>query len=71
MLAELCDKKITLRGDTKKPETILMPEYEHKYRVVSRKQSHYRTMNQDVSITFLPLYEIADDRYTVYVPVQK
>ncbi len=71
VLAGICDKEITLKGDSKKPETILMPEYEHEYKIVSWKQSHYRTINQAMNIEFMPLYEIADERYTIYFPFQK
>ncbi len=71
VLAGICDREINLRGDIKEPETILMPEYEHEYELVSWKQSHYRTVNQDSNIEFMPLYEVVDQRYTIYFPIQK
>ena len=48
-----------------------MPEYEHEYQLVNWKQSHYRTIGQKVNIKFMPLVEAADERYTIYFPVQK
>jgi hypothetical protein len=71
VLAGICDKDILLKGDVKNPESILSHEYEQQYRVVRWKQSHYRTVNQDMNIKFVPLYEIADEPYTIYFPVHK
>lgn len=71
VLAGICDKEIQLKGDITKPETILMPEYEHQYKLVHWKQSHYRTIHQDMNIKFMPLYEVADERYTLYFPIRK
>jgi hypothetical protein len=31
----------------------------------------YRTTGQDCNIRFVPLHEIADERYTVYFPVRR
>jgi hypothetical protein len=71
VLAGICEKEIILKGDTKKSETILMPEYEHQYKIFPWKKSHYRTVHQDRNIKFMPLYEVVDERYTIYFPVEK
>lgn len=71
VLAGICDKEMVLKGDIKKTETILIPEFEHQYKIVNWKQSQFRTINQERNIKFIPLYEIADERYTIYFPIQK
>ncbi|MCD6032572.1 MAG: hypothetical protein K0S78_4754, partial [Thermomicrobiales bacterium] len=67
VLAGLCDEERTLYGDTDHPETILVPDNEREWR---GWKPGYRTRNQDRGIRFLPLYEIVDERYTVYFPVE-
>jgi len=71
VLAGISDNDPCLKGDVNNPETILVREYEHEYKIFPWKQSHYRTINQQVNINFVPLYEIADEKYTIYFPVQK
>jgi uncharacterized protein len=66
VLAGLCDEERTLCGDTDHPETMLVPDNEREWRAW---QPGYRTRNQARGIRFLPLYEIVDERYTVYFPV--
>jgi hypothetical protein len=68
VLAGLCDEERTLCGDTDHPETILVPDNEREWR---GWKPGYRTRNQARGIRFLPLYEIVDERYTVYFPVVK
>jgi hypothetical protein len=68
VLAGLCDEERTLCGDQVQPETILVPDNEREWRAW---QPGYRTRNQARGIRFLPLYEIVDERYTVYFPVVK
>ena len=68
VLAGLCDEERTLCGDTDHPETILVPDNEREWRAW---RPGYRTRNQARGIRFLPLYEIVDERYTVYFPVVK
>jgi len=60
-----------LEGDIMKPASILAREYEHEYKVFPWKQSHYRSINQTDNIQFVPLYEIEDERYTIYFSVRK
>lgn len=69
VLAGLTSNDKNLKGDIKKPEQILTREYEHEYKIFPWKQSHY--LSEDKNIRFIPLYEIADERYTIYFQVQK
>lgn len=71
VLAGLCDTDVPLRGDVKNPATLLSREYEQQYRVARWKQSHYNTINQQRNIRFVPLYEVADEPYTLYFPISK
>ena len=71
VLAGITDRETLLKGDVNSPETILSREYEHEYKIFPWKQSHYVTVNQPSNIRFVPLYEIADEKYTIYFPVQK
>jgi len=71
VLAGVTDEDITLRGDIKNPKSILRQEYEQEYKLVRWKQSHYKTINQISNIRLMPLYEIADERYTIYFTIQK
>lgn len=71
VLAGIVDTDIPLKGDIKNPTSILFREYEQQYRVARWKQSHYNTINQEQNIRFVPLYEIADERYTIYFPISK
>lgn len=63
--------EVTLHGDAKHPESILTREYDQQYRTVRWTQSHYRTQGQDQLLRFKPLYEIADEAYTIYFPVKR
>ncbi len=68
VLAGLCDEERALIGDPDDPNTILAPHNEREW-VVWRHG--YRTVNQDRNILFKPLYEVVDERYTVYFPVKR
>lgn len=65
VLAGLIDKDCGLKieGDITKT---LLPQYEHLYSAFNWKQGTYNTLNQDNNFTFVPLYEITDEKYTVY-----
>ena len=60
-----------LKGDARHPEGILTREYDQQYATVRWTQSHYRTLGQEKLLRFRPLYEIADETYTIYFPVKK
>lgn len=66
VLAGLTDKDtgITLTDD--KPESALSYRTEHTYSTFPWQQSTYRTTGQAENVTFVPLYDITDEQYTVY-----
>lgn len=67
VLAGLCDGERTLHGDKDNPETMLMPDNEREW---AMWRTGYRTRNQERGLRFVPLYEICDERYTVYFPIR-
>lgn len=60
-----------LKGNIHHLENILVREYAQQYRTVRWTQSHYRTIGQTSLLRFKPLYEIADEAYTIYFPINK
>ncbi len=46
---------------------MLIPDNEREWRTW---RPGYRTQGQERGLRFLPLYEIVDERYTVYFPIQ-
>lgn len=68
VLAGLCDEERALYGDPDYPETILTPDNEREW---IWWRPGYRTINQEQGLRFLPLYEIRDQRYTVYFPIKR
>ena len=67
VLAGLCDEERTLRGNANAAETLLTPDNEREW---NEWKPGYRTRGQPHNIRFLPLYDIRDERYTIYFPVQ-
>ncbi|MCX7683358.1 MAG: glycoside hydrolase family 127 protein, partial [Anaerolineae bacterium] len=67
VLAGLCDEERVLYGDKERPETILAPDNEREWWFW---RPGYRARNQERGLRFAPLYEIRDERYTVYFPVR-
>lgn len=67
VLAGLCDEERTLYGDPARPETLLTPDNEREW---NEWKVMYRTHNQERGLRLRPLYEIRDERYTVYFPVR-
>jgi uncharacterized protein len=67
-LAGLSDTDRVLHGERGKPETILVEDDERDWTVWKR---HYRARGRDGSIRFVPLFDIGNERYTVYFPVEK
>ncbi len=67
VLAGLCDEERVLYGDKEHPETILSPDNEREWWFW---RGGYRARNQERGLRFIPLYEVRDERYTVYFPVR-
>ena len=66
VLAGLFEEQTALHGDRNNPESMLSPVHR-----VEWYQHHldYRTRVAPHGTRFLPLYEVRDERYTVYFPV--
>ena len=67
VLAGLCDAERVLVGDKDHPSTILAPDNEREWTTWLRG---YRAIGQERGLRFRPLYEITDEPYTVYFPIQ-
>ena len=61
--------EVQIKGDAKNPASFLQREMDQQYRTVRWTQSHYRTVGQDRMTRLKPLYEIADEAYTIYFPI--
>ena len=68
VLGGLCDEERMLYGDQDHPETMLTADNEREW---TMWRPGYRTCNQERGFRFVPLYEIGDERYTVYFPVRE
>lgn len=66
VLAGLSDCDCGLSGDFTRPEAFMSPRTEHTYGTFPWRQDWYVTRNQSRNITFMPLYEVTDETYTVY-----
>lgn len=66
VLAGCCDKETELRFSKENPYDYFMAQYEHNYKIFPWKQSTYKTIKQSQNIDFMPLYEITDEKYSVY-----
>jgi uncharacterized protein len=58
---------ITLEGEPTRPESFLAPDNEREWRFW---RESYRTRGQTQNIRFIPLYEVRDEVFTVYFPVE-
>jgi uncharacterized protein len=67
VLAGLCDEERQLVLDSNKPESILIPDDEREWAFWKKG---YRAKNQEFGLRFIPLYEIADESYTIYFPIK-
>jgi DUF1680 family protein len=67
VLAGRCSEGRALTGDASDPSTILTPDNEREW---GSWLPGYRTVNHDVETRFVPLYEVAEEAYTVYFPVR-
>jgi DUF1680 family protein len=67
VLAGLVDEERALDGDAAHPEALLTPDYEREW---GAWKPGYRTRGQARNFRLTPLYEIADETYTVYFPLR-
>jgi hypothetical protein len=67
VLAGLCSEERTLYGDPENPKTMLTPDNEPEWANWLRG---YRAVNQERGLRFVPLYDVIDERYTVYFPIR-
>jgi hypothetical protein len=68
VLAGLCVQERMLRGDKKRPESLIVPDNEREW-VFWR--NGYRTRNTDFGFRFIPLHEVTDEPYQVYFRVRE
>lgn len=66
VLAGLRDKDCGLVMENDDPSTALTTSIEHTYSTFPWLQSCYRTVNQPENFRFVPLYDVQDERYTLY-----
>ena len=66
VLAGLSEKDCGIYMEGENPETALAYTTEHTYSTFPWQQSVYRTINQPENFDFVPLYEVTDEKYTVY-----
>ena len=69
VLAGLTDRDTGLRGDLNDPDSILLPEQSHTYGAFVWTQNVYQTRHQKKNFRMIPLYEVTDEKYTVYFTV--
>jgi len=67
VLAGLCDEERPLYGDPSRPEALLAPDNEREWHLW---KPGYRAIGQPRGLRFAPLFQISDERYTVYFPVR-
>ena len=65
VLAGLSDNDYGLKAPSG-VSAVLRKAQEHTYTTFPWQQSTYRTVSQDKEITFIPLYEVTDQSYTIY-----
>lgn len=66
VLAGICEGERELHCDQGSIDEILMTQYEHTYSIFPWKQGNYKTLNQPNNFHFIPLYDVTDEKYTVY-----
>ena len=68
VLAGLVEEERILIGNATLPDTMLTNDRERNHSWWNH--GYYRTIHQDRGFRFIPLYEVKDEVYTVYFPVQ-
>ena len=66
VLAGLTERDTGIQGDLNNPESILLPEQSHTYGAFVWTQNVYQTRHQKENFRMIPLYEVTDEKYTVY-----
>ena len=66
VLAGLCEKDAGLVMENGDPATALRFNTEHTYETFPWQQSTYHTVGQPENFALVPLYDVTDERYTVY-----
>lgn len=66
VLAGLIDRDVGICGDLDDPESILLPEQSHTYGAFVWTQNVYMTRRQRENFRVIPLYEVTDEKYTIY-----
>ncbi|MFC5469099.1 beta-L-arabinofuranosidase domain-containing protein [Cohnella suwonensis] len=69
VLAGLIEEERRLLGDPSRPETLLAPDRERNHSWWNT--GYYRTKGQVRGFRFIPLYEVKDQKYAVYFPVER
>ena len=70
VLAALTDHDCGFAVDQDHPEEYLLPEVPHTYGVFVWQQNTWRTRRQPVNFCLVPLYEVTDEPYTVYLTLR-
>ena len=66
VLAALADRDRGIRG-AEEPEEILLPDQAHTYGDFTWTQGVYQTRRQPENFRMVPLYDVTDETYTVYL----
>lgn len=68
VLAGLVVNQPRLIGDPAQPKTLLIPDQERNHSWWNA--GYYRTQGQECNFRFIPLFDIKDEEYTVYFPIE-
>lgn len=68
VLAGLCEQERALYTQGKRPQDLLAPDNEREWSVW---QNTYKINGQDQGLSFIPLYQVGYQPYTVYFPLKK
>ena len=71
VLAGVTDRDRGIRGNLEEPESILLPEQSHTYGAFVWTQNVYLTRKQAENFRVVPLYEITDEKYTIYFTAEQ
>jgi DUF1680 family protein len=66
VLAGLCDEERALHGHSDRLQDLLAPDVEREW---GNWKLRYRTIGQTRNIRFVPILDVTDEKYTVYLPL--